>query len=293
MRDIMPIWVAYLPKLLLQLGLLLIFLFFFGLSSIQNYLEGKVLTVESKEETGGAAAPAITLCAKDSTSGPWKEEGGLEAALDRCSGVENVFTCMKANAWQREDVVTKAVKGRDKLKKRLEEQKYWNQQFIFGNWDCQTFVLNEKIGTDTHKDEIFFYLNRSMLYTYYIHGPDYFIQNYNPLALPNNYGKLFPSKDCNSYFTLALTERRELNTKEDPCELRPGYSFVSCIEESIAEQVGCVLEGGKAKSEKDQCHSVDQYRFLEINFSFHFNFKTLCCTGHIINCTRTFTMQRT
>ena len=120
----MPIRMAYLPKLLLQLGLFLIFLSFFGLPSIQNYLEGKVLTVESKEETGGVAAPAITLCARDSNSGPWKEEGGLEATLDKCSGVENVFTCMKANAWQMEDVVTKALKGYDSLEKSLEEQKY-------------------------------------------------------------------------------------------------------------------------------------------------------------------------
>ena len=260
----MPIWVAYLPKLLLQLGLLLIFLSYFGLPSLQNYLEGKVLTVESNEETGGVAAPAVTLCARDSNSGPWKEEGGLEAALKRCSGVENVFTCMKANAWQREDVVTKALKGYDNLEKSLEEQKYWNQLFLNGYWACQTFVLNEKISSD-YNDEIFFYLNRSMLYAYYIHGPDYFIQNYNPLAFPNNYGKLFPSKDCNSYFTLALTERRELNTKEDPCELRPDYSFVSCIEESISEKVGCVLAGGKTKSEEEHCFSVDQYRFLEIH----------------------------
>ena len=261
----MPIWVAYLPKLLLQLGLLLIFLSFFGLPSLQNYLEGKVLTVESKEETGGVAAPAITLCARDSTSGPWKAEGGLEVALDSCSADKNVFTCMEGKSWQREDVVTNAVQGYDNLKKSLEEPKYWNQQFLNGYWACQTFVLNEKISTDASKDEIFFHLNRTMLYAYYIHGPDYFIQNYNPLALPNNYGKLFPSKDCNSYFTLALTERRELDTKEDPCEMRENYSFVSCIEDSIAEKVGCVLEGGKAKSEKEQCNSAEQYRFLEIN----------------------------
>ena len=262
----MPIWVAYLPKVFLQLGLLLTFLSFFGLPTLQNYLEGKVLTVESKEESGGVAAPAITLCARDSSSGPWKVDGGLEVALQSCSEVKDVFSCMKVNAWQREDVVTKAVKGYVNLEKSLEEQKYWTQQFLNGFWACQTFVLNEKISTDGSRDEIFFHLNRSMLYAYYIHGPDYFIQNYNPLALPNNYGKLFPSKDCNSYFTLALTERRELNTREDPCEMRPGYSFVSCIEESIAEQVGCVLEGSKAKSEKEQCYSVDQYRFFAINF---------------------------
>ena len=41
----MPIWAAYLPKLLLQLGLLLVFLSYFGLPTLNNYLEGKVLTM--------------------------------------------------------------------------------------------------------------------------------------------------------------------------------------------------------------------------------------------------------
>ena len=32
--------------------------------------------------------------------------------------------------------------------------------------------------------------------------------------------KFFPSKDCNGYFTLALTERHELNTAMDPCQVK-------------------------------------------------------------------------
>ena len=32
--------------------------------------------------------------------------------------------------------------------------------------------------------------------------------------------KFFPTKDCNGYFTLALTERHELNTAMDPCQVK-------------------------------------------------------------------------
>ena len=45
----MPIWAAYLPKLLLELGLLLVFLSYFGLPTLNNYLEGKVLTVGAEQ----------------------------------------------------------------------------------------------------------------------------------------------------------------------------------------------------------------------------------------------------
>ena len=46
-------------------------------------------------------------------------KGGLEAALARCSSVENVFKCMEANAWQRKDIVLKAVKGWGNLEESL------------------------------------------------------------------------------------------------------------------------------------------------------------------------------
>ena len=247
------------PRLILQLILLVIFLSYFGLPSLWRYLEWEVLTIDSRKETRGVPAPAITFCARSPKTGPWREEGGLEKNLERCNTSKDVFACMETQAWAREDVVTNAEDGK---KQDMSSSNLWKSQFLKGFWSCHTFSLNdERIGPS---DEIFFHLNRSMLYAFYIRGPDFFIQNYNPLAFPNNYGKLFPSKDCNSYFTLALTERRELNTKEDPCERRDGYSFVSCIEESVAGQVGCALEGGKAKSEREQCYSVDQYRFLEI-----------------------------
>ena len=276
------------PRLILQLALLIIFLSYFGLPSLWRYLEGEVLTIDSRKETRGVPAPAITFCARSPQTGPWREVGGLQKSLERCNTSKDVFACMETQAWARKDVVTKAEDGK---KQDMSSSNLWKSQFLKGFWSCHTFSLNGKIGPS---DEIFFHLNRLMLYAFYIHGPDFFIQNYNPLAMPNNYGKLFPSKDCNSNFTLALTERRELNTNEDPCEMKENYSFVSSIEDSIAEKVGCVLEGAKATSEKEQCNSAEQYRFLEISNTYNiFWCQNLCSAGHITNCTRICSMRRT
>ena len=160
---------------------------------------------------------------------------------------------METQAWAREDVVTKAEDGG---KQDLSSSSLWKSQFLKGYWSCHTFLLNRKIGPS---DEIFFHLNRSMLYAFYIHGPDFFIQNYNPLAMPNNYGKLFPFKDCNGYFTLALTERHELNTPVDPCQESLSYSFSACVSRAVAHKVGCGLDLDAAP-ELGRCNSVDQYR---------------------------------
>ena len=192
------------PRVALQVALLTIFLSSFGLPSLWRWLsiietrsrskrslrclEGEVLTIESRKETQGVPAPAITFCARNPKTGPWREPGGLESSLERCRSSKDVFACMEGQAWPREDVVTRA---EDARKQNMSTNNFWKSQFLKGYWSCHTFLLDHKIGPN---DEIFFHLNRSMLYAFYIHGPDYFIQNYNPLAMPNNYGKLFPAK---------------------------------------------------------------------------------------------------
>ena len=147
-----------------------------------------MLTIDSRKETQGVPAPAITFCARNPKTGPWREPGGLESSLERCRSSKDVFACMEGQAWPREDVVTRA---EDAKKQNMSTNNFWKSQFLKGYWSCHTFLLDHKIGPN---DEIFFHLNRSMLYAFYIHGPDYFIQNYNPLAMPNNYGKLFPAQ---------------------------------------------------------------------------------------------------
>ena len=241
------------PRLILQLTLLIIFLSYFGLPSLWRYLEGEVLTIDSRKETRGVPAPAITFCARSPKTGPWRYPGGLEKSLERCNTSKDVFACMETQAWAKEDVVTKAEDGG---KRDLSASSLWQSPFLKGFWSCHTFSLNGKIGPS---DEIFFHLNRSMLYAFYIHGPDFFIQNYNPLAMPNNYGKLFPSKDCNGYFTLALTERHELDTPEDPCQESLDYSFSACVSRTVSQKVGCGLEGGVGTGQR-KCDSMDHYR---------------------------------
>ena len=166
---------AFVSKLLVQLCLLVLFLQLFGVPALLRYLEGEVLVLESREATGGVPAPAITLCGREASTGPWREAGGLEGALRECNGSGGVFSCMQRQAWGREQVVGQVKKGGQ----RLGEKSLWTTRFYKYIWSCFTFNFSKKIGTH---DEIFFYLNKSMLYNYYIHSPTYFLQNYNPLA---------------------------------------------------------------------------------------------------------------
>ena len=62
-------------NIVLQLSLAGIFLNFFGIPSIQKYLQKETIIVHSEEQTDGIEAPAITMFAVKDTGIGWKTVG--------------------------------------------------------------------------------------------------------------------------------------------------------------------------------------------------------------------------
>ena len=240
-------------KIVLQLALLGIFSYFFGAPSLVKYLDQKVIVSTSHHRSVSIPAPAVTFCAKDPDTKAWRDVHSLDLALNSCNASDNVFKCVGKMAWAREDVVLGAQKGYV-LKKDLTDKTLWRSYF-YKDFSCFTFESDIMFGTNGDMDELEFFLNNSLVYKVYVHSPTFFLQNSFPI-FPNNAFKIIPSKDCNSYLQLTLTEQQELNSVEDPCEAAEGYSFTSCVEQSIARQVGC----GLAKGKEPPCSTKEQYR---------------------------------
>ena len=63
-------------KLIIQIWLLGLFLYFFGFPALKKYQEKKVLVVTSKRNTNGTQAPALAIVVKrKETKTGWKKEG--------------------------------------------------------------------------------------------------------------------------------------------------------------------------------------------------------------------------
>ena len=197
-------------KVFLQLALLILFSMFFGVPSCQKYFENQLLLSEGKLVTLSIPAPAITICGRDSETNAWKNEQSMTPALNSCNGSKNVCTCVDSKAWAIEDVILGAQKGYE-LKENLMQENLWKPLFFKLVGTCFTFASDKHIGTDDYVDELEFFLNKSMVYTFYIHSPDYFVQNYLPLTLPCNLVKIFPmNNDWNSYLQLRMTRQLQL-----------------------------------------------------------------------------------
>ena len=88
-------------KLLVQLGLFLLFLFDYGLPSIKKYLEGKTIRIKSREETGGIEAPTITIAVWNKGTGfGWlnKSEDIVhhkDSLRHQCKGFDNIVECIR------------------------------------------------------------------------------------------------------------------------------------------------------------------------------------------------------
>ena len=156
------------------------------------------MTLLETVKTVGVPAPAVTVCGKrPNTVVPWKKFESLESALEACSGSSNVFTCMESLAWPKEDVVLVVEKGRI-ARESLQNLSSWNSEFLLYT-ACFTINSETRVDFDFNKDELLFYLNKSLDYIFYIHDPDYFVENFIPRTLPISYLKVFPITDCNKY----------------------------------------------------------------------------------------------
>jgi hypothetical protein len=75
MKDYFRKFLGSSAKPTLHIVLLLIFLFFFGLPSINRFNAKEVITVTSKKLTGGISAPAISLVALNPrTKVGWRDD---------------------------------------------------------------------------------------------------------------------------------------------------------------------------------------------------------------------------
>ena len=128
-------------KVILQLSLLAIFTYFFGVPSLVKYHESKVLISESHQKADSIPAPAVTICGRDPNTEAWKDVDSSDSALDSS---DNVFKCVENKAWAREDVVFGAQKGY-KLEENMIIDSLWQTNFL-KDYACFTFRSPIMIG---------------------------------------------------------------------------------------------------------------------------------------------------
>ena len=100
-----------------------------------------------------------------------------------------------------------------------------------------SFNFPRKIATNGNDEQLFLFLLPDHVYTIFLHDPDYFVYNANPVALPTLMRKFDTRSSVSQYYRLALTEVNELDLPADPCNTDPDNRFHACIRRNISGQV--------------------------------------------------------
>ena len=261
-------------KSFIQGGLIVFFLYFFGVPSVSRYLEKQVLTVSSKRFPGVVLPPSITIVTFNSTFGGWKQEiptsTGFNGLKKVCGSAKNVTACIVENTLSLDETIFVELGFEQNVS--LMNQTLWREDFTAA-WYGRSYTLSypEPMGTDWRTDAINIHINESdgLTRRIFFHDPDYFLLSVNPLSLPINLQTLKSSLTGRVYYSLALTEHVELNTPQDPCIDDPSYSFHACVKESLAKNASCRLPWDQHSSgSRPVCSTLQEFEPFAKGYEF-------------------------
>ena len=233
-------------KILLQLGLFLVFLFDYGLPSIYKFLEEKTIRIKSRKETGGIEAPSITIAARTPNTGlGWfnKSEDIIhdhDSLRHQCKGFDDIVNCIRNQTYEQSDFVKDIVIGYEAKVSLLTSESSLVEDFTnvrFG----RSYTLNpdRRIGPDYKKDEIILILDPNLMYSVILHDKKFFLMSENPYGIPSIYIKIDPSGTFGPLYTIDVTLHKNLNVPDSPCEEDSEYDFSLCVKESLSKKIGC------------------------------------------------------
>ena len=265
-KKFLPTLIFYF-NIVLQIGLFVIFLNFFGIPAITKYLKKETMIVYSEEETNGIEAPAITMLAeKDTDNGfslGWNTVGERVTNMvafemfDLCmnAGFTDVKTCVSNDTFELRQFLKEARLGLygGKLATSLfgdpSISPLWTEDMTV-SFSGRYFTLSISRTIMRSEPEIILFRvdsSSSFSYTFFLHDENFFLMNINPFSLPSKRWQFKGNiLNVSGYsHDLTLTRHKRLNLEQRPCEKDPAYSFTVCVKEKLSARFGCRLPWDK------------------------------------------------
>ena len=129
----------------------------------------------------------------------------------------------------------------DQIDRSLLDPKFWIKDFTWTrDGFCYTLNTSIRVGTDFEQSTIAFYANGTDMHQLiFIHDPEFFVINDNPMALSKTRIKVLANSF--QYQRITLVEHSLINHPKIPCEPSRDYSFRGCVRNSFTTKVGCRL----------------------------------------------------
>ena len=270
-------------NVLLHLVSFLLFLGYFGVPSIEKYLEKQTIIVISEEQTNGIRAPAVTFSAAKSSILGWKTLNessigfdGFKSfdLLDHCNSMNmtDLKSCVLDDTFNLTDFLKTARLGfteqtitKDFLD--ASSSSFWTEDFTIPSLG-RHFTLKPSVTISKKvSDVIAFHMDANFSYSVLIHDENFFVFNQNPLALPTRVWLIKGEtlKGGGYFYKMTLTKHKKLNLDHKPCQDDPKYNFNTCIKETLSQRIGCRLPFDNM-SPQSICSAASQLRKYNVTY---------------------------
>ena len=88
-----------------------------------------------------------------------------------------------------------------------------------------TINVEERIGPDYRKEQLFIELSYNHNFEIFVHDPRFFTLNYIPVAFPALQRTLLVNTTESHFYAMVMTEVDELDLAQDPCNQDKEYNF--------------------------------------------------------------------
>ena len=196
----------FVMKIIFQVALLTIFVYFFGIPSVERFIRKEVLTVITETYPEMILPPAVTIIAFNGSDDGWE-------ALEKVCGDSIGFrSCIQENTFSLPETVH-AELGFN-LRESLMASELWREDFTFTGPMFGRFYTLEYPhlrGSNWRTDDINLHVNVSddLTRRIFIHDPNYFVINMDPLAIPMK-RILLTRRSGRLYYSLSVREHRKL-----------------------------------------------------------------------------------
>ena len=257
-------------EVLLYVLLFSFFLVFFGIPAVAKYRREETITISSFELTHGIEAPAVTLIATNENTG-WKratENTGVDSwfafsLFAHCKeiNITDLEACISSDSIKLTDFLIEQGFG---LYNFTEHKPSWGEDMAVTVQGRHFTWEPTKVLTPNATDVMIFSAYRNFTFQVFVHDPNFFVPNMNPLGPPMSFWKFKGQTMPSHYQEITLTKTKKLNLAHRPCEEKTDYSFTICVKESLSQQVGCTFPWGRwSQHEREVCTEESQIKMFE------------------------------
>ena len=138
--------------------------------------------------------------------------------------------CIDKNSFNQSELINDIFLGWNRVSSVLGREDLIVEGFAAKGRRAKYFTVNvgDKIGPDSHKDQLFLELFYNNDCDIYVHDPRFFTLSSIPEALPALKRQILVNKTESHFYTLEMTEVEELDIAEDPCNNAEEYNFQVC-----------------------------------------------------------------